>query len=165
MIRLVTLALLVLSTWSFVAPAPVHHFARTLAEVDYNEETHKLEIAMSIKPSDLEWVLTRRAGKPVDLEQTKNAEELVAEYLEEVFRVKNKSGKLRDHIWVGMEVAPQVVWVYFEVDLPDGLSGAKLTHRVLLDWERDQVNTVKLRVGERRETLTFDRRNATQKLG
>ena len=163
--RVAVWIVLLLSCASFVTPSAAHHFARTLAEVDYNAETKKLEVALSIKPSDLEWVLTQRAGKDVDLEHTKGVEDLVAEYLEEMFRVKNKRGQVQDHTWIGMEVHPQVAWLYFEVDLPDGVEKAKLSHRVLFRWERDQVNTVKLRVGDRRETLTFDRRNATQKLG
>jgi len=163
--RFLLLTVLLLTGAALASPPAAHHFSRTLAEADYNRESKKLEVALSIAPHDLEWVLTQRRGKRVDLERTPGAEDFVLEYLSEVFSIKNAAGDKVDLDWIGMEVHTKVAWLYFEVDLPDGLEKVQLTNRILLRWERDQVNTVNLTDGETRATLTFDRHETRQLLG
>lgn len=159
----VLVSLLLLVTVAFAAPA-VHHFATSLAEADYNPETKRLEVALSLQSSDLEWVLSRRAEKRVSLETTPKVDELVEAYIKEVFHAKLEGGDAASFTWIGKELEPRVIWIFFELDLPDGLAGVELTNRVLMKWERDQVNTVNLRAKGRNWTLSFDRRQTSQLL-
>jgi len=161
--RALTFCLLLLWTASLAAPA-VHHFATSLTEADYNAETKRVEVALSVMSSDLEWVLSRRAGKRVSLEHTPKVDALLETYLNEVFHAKLKSGDTAVMTWVGKEFETSLVWLFFELDLPKGTQGVRLTNRVLMKWERDQINTVNLRSTGRNRTLTFDRQHATQPL-
>lgn len=145
------------------ARGEAHPFHITLAEVEYNERSGHLEIALRIyHPSDLETVLTRRAGRRVDLEKTENIDALIVDYLNEAFVVapddSEKSAALR---WVGKEVSLKTVWLYFEIPLPEGPEHARITNRLLFEVEPDQVNTVNLRHGPKRTTLRFTREKPT----
>jgi len=155
-----TLFCLLCSGFAFATPV-VHHFASSLAEVEYNAETKRLEVALSMAPADLEWVLSRRAEKRVSLEHTDGVDTLVEDYLEEVFRATHPKHGKAPLTWIGKEFEGQLIWLFFELELPHGPKGVELSNRVLLRWERDQVNTVNLRLSGRNRTLTFDRRHTS----
>ncbi len=163
MSRLLVLCLFLLGSVAYAAPT-LHHFATSLAEADYNEDTKQLEVGLSMKPSDLEWVLSRREGKRIDLERTADVDALIQSYLNDVFRITGADCEPVPCTWVGKEVETKVTWLYFEFALPDGLEGVELRNRILMRWERDQVNTVNLNHNGDRRTLTFDRRHSTQAL-
>ena len=165
MIRRVLPLLALLFGGSLFATPALHHFATSLAEADYNVEAKRLEVALSMNPADLEWVLSRRAGKRISLEHTEGVEELVSEYLRGVFFARLGSGELAKQHWVGLELDPKFAWAYFELELPNGLERVRLTNRIMLRWERDQVNTVNLRVAKEKRTLSFDRRQPSLPLG
>lgn len=148
---------------SFASPA-LHHYATSLAEADYNTETKSLEVALSLQSSDLEWVLSRRAEKRVSLETTPKVDLLIEAYIKEVLAAKLADGTAASFTWIGKEMEPGVVWIFFELGLPDGLAGVELTNRTFIKWERDQINTVNLRADGRSRTLTFDRRHPSQLL-
>ncbi|MEM7517190.1 MAG: DUF6702 family protein, partial [Planctomycetota bacterium] len=64
----------------------------------------------------------------------------------------------------GFEVSAKETWVYFEVPLPDGLDGVQLENRVFFDLHAKQINTVLIRDGEFRQTLTFLEAQPTGKI-
>ena len=147
--------------------AVVHHFAETLSEVDYNAETKSFEWALSMSPSDLEWILGRRARKDVNLEKTEGVDQLIQDYLGEVVRAWAPDGTELKLAWVGKEVEVKRVWLYFEFALPKGVEGperVKLSNRVLMRWERDQVNSVSLRAGELSRSIALTRKAPTHVL-
>lgn len=54
-----------------------------------------------------------------------------------------------------METKGDVAWLYFETKMPEGLNGATLRNRVLLDFSDEQVNIVHLRHGNQKADLVF----------
>lgn len=141
-----------------VPGAAVHPFHITMAEAEFNEETGKLEVSLRIyHPTDLEESLSRRQGKRVSLDGTTGVDEMLLAYLEEQLTIERPDGQRAKLEWVGKEVSLKTAWLYFEVDLPGGLEGASFRNRVLFDIERDQVNTVVFRQGDKRATLRFTR--------
>jgi hypothetical protein len=134
-----------------------HKFYASLARVEYNDESKTLEVAMRVFADDLELALTRRSGRKVYLDKTKNAAELALAYLRETFEVRGRDGRKVELKWVGMETQGDVAWLYFEASLPEGLAGASMRDRVLIDLFSMQVNLVNLKYGGRNLDLVFRR--------
>ncbi len=140
-----------------VPTASAHKFHTSFAEADYNEPEHSLQITLRTFPDDLTTILTRRAGRPITLDDKKQADSLTFAYLQEVFELKDARARNIKLTWVGMEASVDNAWLYFEAKLPDGLNGVQLRDRWLADLYEDQLNLVNLRDGERKLALTFDR--------
>ena len=138
-------------------PVGAHKFYTSLARVEYNEEAKTVEVALRVFADDLELALTRRSGRRVYLDRTKDAPDLVIAYLRETFEITGRDGRRAELRWVGMETEADRAWLYFEAPLPDGLSGATLRDRVMLELFRTQVNLVNLKYGGRQLDLVFRR--------
>ena len=137
--------------------AAAHKYYASLARAEYSEETKTVEVALRVFADDLELALTRRSGRKVYLDKTKDAADLALAYLRETFEVGGRDGRRVELQWVGMETQGDVAWLYFEAPLPEGLAGATLRDRVLLELFRTQVNIVNLKYGGRKLDLVFKR--------
>jgi hypothetical protein len=154
--RAMIAALMVAAT--LAVPLRAHEFHVSIAEVEWNAESTSLEVALRVKPEDLEEALAlRHKMKHVDLDLTSGVDSLIALYLRERFEVVEPSGKRAQPTWVGQEVTPRAAWLYFEFPFTHTPSGVMLRNRIFFETAAKQVNTVNLRAGERRATLTFSR--------
>jgi hypothetical protein len=138
-------------------PAAAHKFYTSLAQVEYNAETRSVEVSLRVFADDFELALTRRAGRPVKLERTKDADRLALEYLRETFVLRNREGEAKALKFVGIELKNQVAWLYFEAEMPEGLAGARLSDRVLFELFEKQVNVVDFKWAGGRSKLVFVR--------
>ena len=147
-----------------LAAVLAHPHHATLAEAEYNAEARALEVALNVRPIDLERVLKRRTGKSVDIDSAAG-EKAVAKYLAERFTALPPDLDPHDERdpepaafeWVGREFGVADGWAYFRLKLPGGIDGVRVTDRVLFDLEADQVNRLTLTVGRTRAGYAFDR--------
>jgi hypothetical protein len=137
------------------APAAAHKFYTSLARVEYNAGEKTVEVTLRVFADDLERALTRRAGREVSLDRTKDAGRLVLAYLQDTFEIRNRDGEAKSFKWVGMELRAGVAWLYFEAEMPEGLMGARLRDHVLFELFDEQVNTVSVRYSGVRGDLVF----------
>lgn len=154
---------LLLLVW-FVPSASAHKFHTSFAEADYNADEHSLQITLRTFPDDLAKVLSKRAGKPVNLDDKKAAAAQTFAYLQEVFELQDAHGQAVKLAWVGMEAGVDNVWLYFEAKLPDGVARTRLNDRWLGDLYDDQINLVNVRIGDKKQELTFDRSTGFQSI-
>jgi hypothetical protein len=138
-------------------PASAHKYYTSLAQVEYNAESRSVEVSLRVFADDLELALSRRAGRPVRLERTEGADQLALAYLREKFVLKNRAGEAKALKMVGMEVQREAAWLYFEVEMQEGLGGASLRDHVLFDLFDEQVNVVDFRWPDGRSELVFAR--------
>lgn len=139
-----------------------HKFYTSIAHAEYNSETKSLEVSTRIFPDDLELALTKRSGKVVTLDGTKDVAALALGYLQETFELKDAAGHIQKLSWVGMDAKVDVVWVYFEIKLPAAPERMLLRDRLLCELFPEQVNVVQLINGERKNELIFKRDNDFQ---
>jgi hypothetical protein len=137
--------------------AAAHKFYTSLARVEYNAEGKSLEVSLRVFADDLELALTRRAGRVISLDRTKDADRLVLSYLRDTFEIKNRDGATKALKWVGMEVRAGVALIYVEAEMPEGLSGARLRDQLLFELYEEQVNTVSVRYPGAKADLVFVR--------
>lgn len=150
--------------WPALSAAhPVHV---SIAEARFDPATERLEVAQRVTPEDLERALERFLGRPAAAGEPA-LEAHLARFLANVWTAEPaaprdspagaEAGDPDALTWIGWEAEGRYLWLYFELDLPGGLEGALIGNRFLLDVEPQQVNTVNLEQGERRQTLTFTR--------
>jgi len=137
--------------------AAAHKYYRSLAQVEYNAESKSVEVSLRVFADDLELALTRRAGREVSLDRTKDADRLVLAYLRDTFEIKNRDGETKALKWVGMELRSDIAWLYVEAEMPEGLAGARLRDQLLFELFEKQVNTVSVRYPGAKADLVFVR--------
>ncbi|HEX8071534.1 MAG TPA: DUF6702 family protein [Pyrinomonadaceae bacterium] len=138
-------------------PAAAHKYHTSFAEADYNPAEQSLQITLRTFPDDLEKILSRRAGRPVTLDDKQAAARATFAYLQEVFQLKDAGGAPLPLTWVGMEAGVDNVRLYFETKLPAGLPGTQLRDAWLSDLYDDQINLVNVKDRTRQYALTFKR--------
>ena len=148
--------------WATLAPAltpaaAAHKYYTSLAQVEYNAEAKSVEVSLRVFADDLELALTRRTGRAVSLDRTKDADRLVLDYLRDTFGIRNRGGEAKALKWVGMELRAGVAWLYLEAEMPEGLAGARLRDHVLFELFAEQVNTVSVSYPGARADLVFAR--------
>lgn len=153
---LLTWAVLYAPTATRTASA-AHKYYTSLTQVEYNAESRTVEVTLRVFADDLELALTRRAGRKVSLDRTKDADQLALAYLRDTFEIKNRDGETKALKWVGMELRSDIAWLYVEAEMPEGLAGARLRDHVLFELFEKQVNTVSVRYPGAKADIVFAR--------
>ncbi len=130
-----------------------HPFHTTVAEIELDEETATLEIAMRAEGFVVEEMLTLRHARRVDLDKTADVDALLFAEVKRCFRVETSYGVPVELNWVGKEVGERELWLYFEASLPEGLHGVTIENTWGFTFADDQVNTLNVRQGPHRQTL------------
>ena len=142
-----------------VPPLAAHAVHTSVAEADYNAATRRLEVSLRVFIDDFEAALSVHARRRLALATTPPAEfdAITREYLKATFTVRTPDGQLAPLLWVGREVrdAENELWFHFEVPLPGGVEGCRVHHRALGEQFPTQINSVRVRDGQRRVTLVF----------
>ena len=93
--------LLILTTFS--NPARAHRYHTSLTRIDYNADEQIAEITLQLFSDDFEAALTRKTGKPVNLDKTPKLDEIILSYLSDRFVIKNKAGEANKLRYIGFE--------------------------------------------------------------
>ncbi len=149
---------------------PVH---QSTAEVEYNLETKRLEVALTVDLNDLELALTRQCDQALSLAKT-SAEEFDAQtqiYLARNFEVTDGAGKVAKLAWVGRESvagtaksADPAVRLFFEVPLAGGITDVRLQHSLFNGLFKDQTNLVQFRHANTNLEFRFVREDGAKEL-
>ena len=135
-----------------VTNAEAHPNHISIAEMQYNAKSGKLEIALRAWPVDLEKSLRISTGSYVDLDKTENVDALLTGYLQKAFVVKQKEGKPLTIEWVGKEIGLKHAWLYFQIPVAS-LENLEFSNRVCFEAERTQTNTILFKHNKQRMTL------------
>jgi hypothetical protein len=133
-----------------------HKYHTSVTRVEYNAKERSAEITLRTFTDDLEAILTKRAGRTVNLDASKDVERLVFDYLRSAFELKKRdaSSELQ---WIGMEVKGEMIWIYVLAKTPEGLSKASIRNDLLFDLFEDQVNIVNILDEGKKTSLVFKR--------
>jgi hypothetical protein len=165
-----------LAIFYFLAAACLHaHSVHTsTAEAEYNPETKKLEVSLTVFVSDLELALVRQSEREMKIDKTPAAEfdAQIRFYLAKTFVVTDAAGKVAKMQWVGREMDEEseksgdpAVVLFFEVEVPEGMKGAAVRNAVFFDLFKDQSNLLQMRGGEEKVELRFTREHPSEKVG
>jgi len=143
---------LLLSSASAAFAHPAH---TTVSEAEYNAESRKLEVALRLRPEDLDMALSQRVGRNLVLEREpeKTLDSLCAAYVAETFRIEPKTEA--PLAWVGLEFEERDIWLYFELPVPSPMGEARLIVETLMELYAQQLNTIHMRGDATNATVTF----------
>jgi hypothetical protein len=142
--------------------ATAHPFHTSVAEAEWNAETKRLEVALRVAADDFETALNAHSETRIRLDESDSADQAAQAYLKETFVIRRaKEEEPLELKWSGKEVTPKAVWLYFEVEAPDGVEGYELSNRVLHETEETQINTLAIKLNGRKVSLRCDRKKPT----
>lgn len=143
-----------------------HSLHQSTAEAEYNPETKKLEVSLTVFISDLETALIRQSEHMLRLDKTPAVEfdAQIVLYLTKTFVVTDAAGKTAKIEWVGRQIDEETkksgdpaVTLFFEIALPDGLKEVSLQNSVFDSFFDDQVNLLLLLNGANKRQIQFKR--------
>jgi hypothetical protein len=143
-----------------------HSIHTSTAEAEYNPQTKKLEVTLTVFISDLELAIIRQSERDLRINKTPAAEfdVQIQAYLARTFVLTDAAGKVAKIAWVGREMEADsakggdpAVRLFFEMKLPAGLHGLSLRFAVLNDLFKDQTNLLHLRHGSHQSEWRFVR--------
>lgn len=150
-----------------------HSLHQSTGEAEYNPKTKKLEVSLTVFINDLETALIRQSERDLRLDKTPVAEfdAQILLYLTKTFVVTDAAGKAAKIEWVGRQLDAETqksgdptVTLFFEIALPDGLTGLMLKHTVFCDLFKDQINLLHLRDGGLNSEISFTPERPSRKL-
>ena len=151
-----------------------HSVHTSTAEAEYNAETKRLEVSLTVFVSDLELALVRQSEREMRIDKTPAAafDAQIQAYLAKTFVVTDAAGKVAKMEWVGREMDeasaksgdPAVV-LFFEVEVPEGTRGLTLKHAVFHELFKDQINLLQIREGALQEEMRFTHEHSSKELG
>jgi hypothetical protein len=141
----------------FIAPrAFAHKYHTSVTRLEYNAEDSSVEITVQTFTDDIEAILTKRTGRNIRLDASKDSGRLVLDYLRDAFELRANDANLELQ-WVGLEMNGGTAWLYVLAKLPGGLSKAALRNALLFDLFEDQVNIVNVLNNGKKRSLVFRR--------
>jgi hypothetical protein len=167
----------------FLTTALLHPVHETVAEVEWNASTGRLEVALRLDPLDEQW-LARNVrgqkvrgkkvdGKKVDGKKVDGQDDTstwAIDYLAKHFRVAPSASELSapqkttaKYHWIGRDDKVSHVWWYFEIETATGKRPRWIDQRILLQRNSHHVNRILIlgEVPRRALTLTIQRPQAT----
>lgn len=139
----------------FALPLGKHTFHTSLTRIDYNAKDKNIEISLQLFSHDLITVLEKQNKTNIDLENTKDIDNLILKYLETNFVIKDKSGEAKKLNWVGKEVSVDTVYVYLETASDVDLTGFTMQNTIFFESFPQQTNWVLAKYGEKKADLFF----------
>lgn len=137
-----------------------HPFHFSVAEVEHNAKTKRLEFSIKFFTQDLEEALEKTIGKAITLGKGHELEPALLSYMQLNFSV-SEGGKPVPLTWHGKELQNDVTWLYIETP---ALTSTKLTvrHTALCELFDDQRNLMNLKGEGWTSTLLFGPTKPTQ---
>jgi hypothetical protein len=141
--------LLMSSLW-----ASAHKFYTSLTQIEYNTKTHSAEVIMNLFTEDLEVAVSNFNRKKVQ-STDKDFNTLCYKYLDTKFGLQDSKNHTLKNQYVGLEFKRDMVSVYFEVKVAQGLNQVHLKQVALLEAYSDQTNIVNIKAGTHKTSLVF----------
>ena len=139
-----------------------HPYHVSVAEVEWNSKTKKLEVALCVWPADLEKSLAKLKGKPVDLDKTRKLDGWMKKLVSKKFTFRNTKGEAKALSWVGHEKDLKQAWLYFEVDGVQVGETLTISNQIFFDLNEEQQNQLNGKIGKQRLRTAFIKGKAEQ---
>jgi hypothetical protein len=131
---------------------PVHE---TLAEVEWNDQTGRLEVALRLHSLDEQWLRKQNSRKRTDRVWT-------TEYVQRNFRVtplpKKRELDLAKYTWIGRQQDGAHVWWYFEIECPDKAKPKWIEQRTLFERQDNYTNRVLIMNEKPKRSMSLTRK-------
>jgi|GEM_PF-632195 len=131
-----------------------HPFYVSVTEIQYNEKSRSLEIAVKAFTDDLETALRKTFQTPTDLLSVKDrdlAARRLTEYISShlAIRINNKPVSLK---FLGYEQEREAIWSYLEAEQAPEPGNIEIVNSILYDSFDQQIHLVHVMVNRKRKS-------------
>lgn len=133
-----------------------HEYYVSVGEMSLNSDSEHLEMAMQLFTDDLEFALEQSEDIQIDVLNDDDAEDVVTKYIESHFTIWSADGKKVKYKLKGIEGDANAVIVFLESDDIDAGQKIQVQHSVLMDYFPQQINILKVGLGDDRLSYRFD---------
>lgn len=167
------LVLILLALGFASAGLRAHSIHESNGEIEWNADTKKLEVSLTLFVNDLELALIRLTEKELRFEKTpaEVLDKQIRRYLEQTFIVTDAAGKKVTLNWVGRELDADTqksdeptVTLFFEFGLPEGLPGASMQMTLFAELFADQLHLLLFRRDGQKNAWRFTQSDDRRKL-
>lgn len=131
-----------------------HRYYASFSQVDMQPDKGTIEITHRVFTHDIEDLLMRFNGGPVELTDEK-VESFLKDYIIQSFAIYGTDREQIPLNWIGVEVTFNDIYVFQEAPLSEGQDTLILTNRILMDLFQEQSNTVNVKHGRKVKSHTF----------
>ncbi len=121
----------------------VHPVHETVAEIEWNPKTHRMEVALRLDILDEQWLAKQHSKATKEPDATKNWR---LNYLEQKFRVTEPTTAehplTSSYHWIGREQKGPHAWWYFEIEPTNKTKPAWIQQRMLEEREPNYTHRV-----------------------
>jgi hypothetical protein len=137
-----------------------HPFYVSICQVDFNQETHSLEISLKVFADDLILGLENAGASKLYLgekKENKKTNTYIFDYLDSslIFFINNKR---KNYSFVGKEMESDVVWIYLEITDVNALDKIKVDCKLLTEVLETQSNIIQINNGSEIKSMLLNRR-------
>ncbi|MBL4651817.1 MAG: hypothetical protein JKY53_02980 [Flavobacteriales bacterium] len=125
-----------------------HGYHVSITQIDYNEKTKSLEIAIKLITEDVEQVLESQGAKKLFLgeeNESEKADEYIKEYLQKHFVVL-LNGTVAKPLYIGKEVEEGETWCYIEIKGVENIKSLSIKSTIFIEAYHNQTNRINLNV-------------------
>lgn len=121
-------------------------------EINYKEDTKKIEIAIKIFSDDLQEAISKKHGTTIEIgteREPENAEDLIMKYLQENFKIElNGANVPFEYVHRYLEKKDFfALWILVQVPKVRTIKSLKLYNNILIDTHSEQQNIINFREG------------------
>ncbi|QEG40349.1 DUF6702 family protein [Roseimaritima ulvae] len=158
----------------------VHPYHRSLAEVQWNTESQRYEVALRVDPRDLDNALSDQHRRPVVLDRMDEADAnaMLKAYVGKHLRLlrpqsdsnradeDKRPDKAATMHWVGFEADDRgkYLWLYFEWTPASGEAPQWIENRLFMKTEPTHISTLVFTELDKRPALVFTKQRSRQPL-
>ena len=161
---------------AFLFALLVHPVHETVAEIDWNEETGRLEVSLRLDALDEQWLAKRsseqESGENGESDSQKNSSQASdgwpLAYIRQSFRIaekpKDDANDATTYHWIGRKEEGLHVWWHFELQPNDGRQPTWLENRMLFDKDDQHTNRVVILDSTPHRSIVLDRQHPRSSL-
>ena len=146
--------------------ASAHPFYVSICQIDYNNESHSLEISVKIFADDLLLALEKRKHTDIHLGEDKENPETnsyIFDYLTDNLKITVDKNPLEYYL-LGKEMEDDAVWCYLEIKNVNKFSDIYVSNSILTEIFKTQNNIVQVSFGGKTKNLLLKKENPTGSL-
>jgi len=140
-----------------------HQMQVAMTTVSIKAVSGTIEVIHRFYTHDTEQVMSKLAGKQVDLVGDVAIQQQFGRYVSEHFSLTDQAAHQLPLSLVGVELDGDFTWVYQETPIPAQLNELVVLNSALLEVLPDQVNTVNVECGELISTLVYSGKARSQR--
>ncbi|MGE0567841.1 MAG: DUF6702 family protein [Bacteroidia bacterium] len=132
----------------------LHPIYLGITDIKVNEDKKEIEVSIKVFYDDFEKSLKKEFGKPIDLINNKNNDDLnsiISKYSSDNFQIKC-NGKTLNQTFVGFENEKDITWIYLSFNYDSQLKTIELSQSFLYNSFEQQTHIIHLKSNDTKES-------------